>query len=142
LSIFGPDPIHVGDIGKAAAMKLALNQLIASLTASFSLSLGLVLKHGIDVQQFMGIVRESALYAPTYDKKLKRYLAHDYRNPNFPTKHLKKDVDLIIGEAQKCNLQADALQGVQSIIQQALKKGYNDTDYSSLFEAIAPDVSL
>lgn len=141
MTIFGNDPIHAGDVGKAAAMKLALNQLIASLTASFSLSLGLVLKHGIDVEKFMGIVRQSALYAPTYDKKLKRYLEHDYLNPNFPTKHLKKDVDLIIGEAKKCGLQADALKGVQNIIQKAMKRGYSDTDYSSLFEAVAPNVS-
>ena len=139
LNVFGPDPIYIGDVGKAAAMKLALNQLIASLTASFSLSLGLILKHGIDVDQFMTIIRNSALYAPTYDKKLKRYLQHDYSSPNFPTKHLKKDVDLIVRETKNCGLQPDSLQGVQSIIEKALKMNYVDTDYSSIFEAISPD---
>lgn len=138
LSVLGPDPIQVGEVGKAAAMKLALNQLIASLTASFSLSLGLILRHGIDVEQFMRIVRKSALYAPTFDKKLKRYLAHDYSSPNFPTKHLKKDVDLIVEEAEKCGLQPDALRGVQDIIEKALEKGLIETDYSSIFEAVSP----
>lgn len=44
--------------------------------------------------KFMNILRESALYAPTYDKKLQRMLDRDYANPNFPTKHLLKDINL------------------------------------------------
>lgn len=42
----------------------------------------------------MAILRDSALYAPTFDKKLQRMLDRDYANPNFPTKHLLKDVRL------------------------------------------------
>lgn len=44
--------------------------------------------------KFMAILRDSALYAPTFDKKLQRMLDRDYANPNFPTKHLLKDVRL------------------------------------------------
>lgn len=37
------------------------------------------------------IVRKSALYAPTFDKKRRRMLESDFSNPNFPTKDLAKD---------------------------------------------------
>ncbi|MHC4295238.1 MAG: NAD(P)-dependent oxidoreductase, partial [Planctomycetota bacterium] len=46
LRCFGPDPLLIGSVGKAATLKLAMNQLIASLTAGFSLSLGLVQRGG------------------------------------------------------------------------------------------------
>ena len=49
LNIIGNDPQYIGEIGQGATVKLAMNQLIAGLTASFSLSLGLVEKEGIDI---------------------------------------------------------------------------------------------
>ena len=66
----GREPRLIGAVGKAAALKLALNQLIASETLAFALSLGLIRRAGVSVDTFMAILRESALYAPTFDKKL------------------------------------------------------------------------
>ena len=56
------------------------------LQVGFSTSLGLLQRNGADIDKFMGILRGSALYAPTFDKKLQRMLDRDYANPNFPTK--------------------------------------------------------
>lgn len=52
----------------------------------FSASLGLVQRSGADVETFMRILRASALYAPTYDKKLGKMLTEDFGTANFPTK--------------------------------------------------------
>ncbi|HEY9653138.1 MAG TPA: NAD(P)-dependent oxidoreductase [Coleofasciculaceae cyanobacterium] len=141
LKYFGPEPILIGSVGSAAAMKLALNQLIASLTTAFALSLGFVQCQGIEVEQFMEILRESALYAPTFDKKLQQMLQGDYSNPNFPTKHLLKDADLFLSEAESVGLNVSSLEGVRQILQKALKMGLSDADYSSLFSAIQPQQS-
>jgi len=127
---------YVGSLGSAAALKLALNQLIASLTASFGLSLKLVQKFDVDVDQFMSILRESALYAPQYDKKLQNFLNHTYDDPNFPTRHLLKDVDLMLQSSRSQQLETAALEGVRKIITNALEKGFTATDYSSLVEGI------
>jgi 3-hydroxyisobutyrate dehydrogenase len=133
-------PQRIGPVGAAAALKLALNQLIGSLTAAFALSLGFVQQQGGNVDTFMQILRDSALYAPTFDKKLQRMLDHDYANPNFPTKHLLKDVHLFLQEATIANLQVDSLDGVRKILETACDAGLADADYSALFEAIrTPD---
>lgn len=137
LANLGPDPMYIGAVGTASALKLALNQLIASLTAAFGLSLSFVQRQGVDVEQFMTILRQSALYAPTFDKKLSRMLEHTYANPNFPTKHLLKDVDLFIDSATGVNLNVDALTGVRTLVQQAMKQGLAEGDYSAIFEAIS-----
>jgi len=138
LSVFGSEPVHIGAVSKAAALKLALNQLIAALSSSFSLSLGIVLREKIDVEVFMKILRKSAFYAPTFDKKLPLMLSRDFSNPHFPTKHLLKDVRLIIAEAESLGLETEVIEAVRRVIEKTLQAGYTDTDYSSLYSAINP----
>jgi 3-hydroxyisobutyrate dehydrogenase len=129
-------PQLIGPVGAAAALKLALNQLIGSLTTAFALSLGFVQQQGGNVDTFMQILRNSALYAPTFDKKLQRMVDHHYANPNFPTKHLLKDMNLFLQEATIAGLQVDSLEGVRKILETACNAGLADADYSALFEAV------
>jgi 3-hydroxyisobutyrate dehydrogenase len=138
LKVFGENPIHIGEVGKAAAMKLAFNQLIAGLTASFSLSLGLIQEEGVRVEQFMDMLRDSSLYAPTFDKKLVRMLERDYDNPNFPTRHLLKDTELFLDAAAEHGLTAASLEGVRDTVAIAMAKGLADADYSAINEVIHP----
>ncbi|MFB2979238.1 NAD(P)-dependent oxidoreductase [Microseira sp. BLCC-F43] len=138
LQNFGSDPRLIGPVGTAAAVKLALNQLISSLTTAFALSLGFVQNQGVEVEYFMEILRQSALYAPTFDKKLQRMLDRNYANPNFPTKHLLKDTNLFLDAAISVNLNASSLSGVREILEIAQQMGLSNQDYSSLFEAISP----
>jgi 3-hydroxyisobutyrate dehydrogenase len=130
------EPRHIGAIGQAAALKLAMNQLIAGLTATFSLSLGLVRRAGLDVEQFMEVLRGSALYAPTFDKKLDKYLQHDYAGANFPLKHLLKDVRLMQGVMGEAGLDTGLLDAVATAADRAIESGYGDADYSALYEAL------
>jgi 3-hydroxyisobutyrate dehydrogenase len=138
LQCLGRDPRLVGPVGRAAALKLAMNQLIAGLTATFSLSLGLVRAEGIDVEEFMGVVRNSALYAPTFDKKLPKYLSHDYAQTNFPLKHLLKDVRLFRRVAEPLALDSALITTLEAACARAMAQGYGDQDYSAVYEALAP----
>jgi 3-hydroxyisobutyrate dehydrogenase-like beta-hydroxyacid dehydrogenase len=138
LRCLGKEVERVGPVGQAAAMKLALNQLIASLTAGFALSLGLIRAEGVEVEQFMRLLRQSALYAPTFDKKLQKYIDHDYSNPNFPLKHLIKDMDLFKRVAEESGINALIAEAMLSVFVQGQQAGYGEEDYSSLYEAINP----
>lgn len=138
LSVLGTDPRLVGDVGQGAALKLAMNQLIAGLTASFSLSLGLVRAEGLDVEQFMDLLRGSALYAPTFDKKLEKYLGHDYGKANFPLKHLLKDVRLFRHVAESSGTDTAMIATIEAACIRARSQGYGDQDYSALYEAMSP----
>ncbi|MCF8049598.1 MAG: NAD(P)-dependent oxidoreductase [Desulfobacterales bacterium] len=138
LACFGPAPLLIGDVGRAAVLKLAMNQLIASLTAAFCLSLALVRKSGVSTDRFMEILRKSALYAPTFDKKLDRMLAADFSDPNFPTRHLAKDVGLALSAAAASNLDTAGLDGVRRIVEEALHRGLGDADYSAIYSVICP----
>ena len=139
LQNFGAKPLLIGEVGTASAIKLALNQLIASLSTAFALSLGFVERQGADVDIFMQILRQSALYAPTFDKKLQRMRDRNYDNPNFPTKHLLKDTELFINQAQGEGMNISSIEGAKKILEIAITSGFADADYSSLFSAIASD---
>lgn len=133
------EPRFIGPVGKAAALKLALNQLIAAEISAFALSLGIVLRSGIPVEHFMAILRESALFAPTYDKKLPRLLKRDYHQPNFSTRHLLKDVELVSQEAASCGLATNGLEGVRTLLENSVAQGLAEVDYSAVYERINPE---
>ena len=139
LQVLGTAPRYIGETGSAAALKLAMNQLIASLTAGFSLSLGYAIKNGVDTDLFMDTVRESALYAKTYDKKLQKYLHRDFGTANFSTRHLLKDIRLFINDAKAAGLNTDALEGIERITSMTVENGLDLMDYSSIYQVICPD---
>ena len=139
LQALGTTPKYIGETGSAAALKLAMNQLIASLTAGFSLSLGYAIKNGVDTDLFMDTVRESSLYAKTYDKKLDKYLSRDFGKANFSTRHLLKDVRLFIEDAKAAGLNTDALEGIERITSATVDNGMEVMDYSSIYQTICPE---
>ena len=139
LQKLGEEPRLIGKVGSAAALKLALNQLIAALTSGFSLSLGLIQKEGVDLEQFMAILRDSALYAPTFDKKLQRMCDRNFENPNFPTKHLLKDTDLFLQAAESAGLNSVGLAGIRDVIAEAVASQLAELDYSAIYNVITPE---
>jgi len=138
LACFGAEPRHVGTVSQAATLKLAFNQLIAMLSAGFSLSLGMVRRSGLGVDDFMGILRQSPFYAAAFDAKLPNMTRRDFSATLFPTRLLLKDVDLVLAEAGELGLRTDAALGVRRLIEAALEAGHGDDDYSALYQAIDP----
>jgi 3-hydroxyisobutyrate dehydrogenase len=137
LSALGPNPQYIGPVGTATALKLALNQLIGSLTTAFSSSLGLCQHYNVPTDALMQILRQSALYAPTFDKKLDRMLSRNFDNPNFPAKHLLKDIQLFIDAAELSNLNLEAVRAICHLLETTTTHSA-DRDYSVLFETVYP----
>lgn len=138
LHALGSDVRLIGPVGKAAVMKLALNQLIAAEMAAFALSLGLVRQGGVDVDHFMGVLRKSALYAPMFDKKLSRLAKRNYGRPNFSTRHLLKDVELTLAAAETAHLSPGGLPGVRSLLIDTIAMGLGEVDYSAIYDRVDP----
>lgn len=138
LSHFGEQRFYIGEVGQGAAVKLALNQLIASLTAAFSMSLGYLREKNANIDVFMDILRQSAIYAPTFDKKFSKMMDRDFSNPNFPLKLLLKDVGLMLEEFENENIHATPLEGLRKILEEGNLNGDGELDYSALYNSIHP----
>ncbi len=133
LEVLGKHVVHLGEVGKASAMKLAMNMLIATETAAFALALAWAEREGLEIEAMMEILRQSALYAPTFDKKLPRMLARNYADPNFPTRHLAKDIRLFLEEARTLGLRAEPAEAARAWIEEAMAE-FADADYSAIAE--------
>ena len=82
----------------------------------------------------MEVLRPSALYAPTVDKKLERMLSHQYGDPNFSTGLLRKDLLLFLREARLAGVNASALEGLASLLERADGTDLDRGDYCALHE--------
>lgn len=127
---------YLGEVGKAAEIKLALNQMIGSLNAAFGLSIAYLQKRQIPAESFMEILRQSHFYAQTFDRKLPAMLAGNFLPTNFPTKHLLKDMRLFLDESRQQQLNTPMLEGLESLLQQAVASGWAETDYASLYQVL------
>ena len=133
----GHDVRLVGEVGRAAALKLALNQLIGSLTTAFATSLAFVRASGVPTELFLEVLRPSALYAPTFDKKLGRMLEAEYGNPTFPLRLLGKDLRLFARAAREAGLEPVVVDAVLRTVEAAESRGHAEDDYAALAEGIA-----
>jgi 3-hydroxyisobutyrate dehydrogenase len=138
LANFGTTIIHMGEVGKGAAAKLACNQLIASLITSFAMSLAYVRENNLDVEKFMSIIRPSNYYAPAFDRKLNNMINLDFSDTNFPLKHLFKDVNLILNEFSSKNISTSLLEAVKQILNEGIEKNMAEKDYSALYNIVHP----
>ncbi|MEM8807391.1 MAG: NAD(P)-dependent oxidoreductase, partial [Cyanobacteria bacterium P01_G01_bin.38] len=62
----------------------------------------------------------------------------NFANPNFPTKHLLKDMTLFVKAAEAQGIDAIAAESVSQLAGKALALGLADADYSALFAAVNP----
>ncbi len=136
IALYSNKRIVFDAVGQASALKLIFNFMIGALTTSFSAALNAAQENGIDVDQFMGLLRESALYAPTFDKKLNQMMTGQYANPNFPAEHLKKDLKLFGEVAHLSPLATAFVNALSDIAAAAAERQETKLDYSSLHEVV------
>ena len=94
----------------------------------------MVQQAGVPVETFMAILRPSALYAPTFDKKLQRMLNSHYDNLNCSTALLRKDLRLFLEEATAAGKQVSGLQGLDALLEQSSGSPLHDLDHCALHE--------
>jgi 3-hydroxyisobutyrate dehydrogenase len=104
-------------------LKLALNQLIAAEMSAFALSLGLVQRATVPIDTSTAILRENALFAPALEKKLPRLLMRDYKHPSFSSRHLLKDLELLLKEASSYELTASSLEEIRQVLERNIARG-------------------
>lgn len=131
-------PLHVGPVGRAAAFKLALNQILAAEAAALAYSVALVARSGIDVDRFMEVLRTSSLYAPQFEKKLAKMRTRDFWPASFSAGHLAKDVGLAVSEGRRLGLDTVSVEGLSELARKAVETVSPDADYSAIYAVIDP----
>lgn len=129
---------HVGEVGVAAAIKLALHQMSATLFCAFSASVGLIREQGLEVDQFMDFLRASPWYTPMFDQKLPRMLSRDYSGATLAGKHLERELKLFLEEAEDLGINAHHVQSIHELINLCVARGMRDLDFTAVNDVIDP----
>jgi len=133
--LMGKNAVHIGDHGKGSAMKIMINQLLGQSMLAFSESVSLGMAMGLDKKMAIEILLNTPVTAPILDVFRSRIEDEDYE-PNFPLKHLQKDLHLFTDTAFELNQAVPLTNTAKEVYAQAKQKGQGDLDFSSIFKFI------
>lgn len=123
------------DIKKSAYLKLLSNQFIATMIVALSQGLVIAEKAGIPVDVVLEVLENSTLDSKMYQIKGSSIKEENY-TPRFMTKHILKDVKLIIEASMELNIQLPMMEKIKRLFEIAVEQGYSEEDYSSVHKII------
>ena len=136
LEAMGAEIHHVGDIGRAATMKLACNLLVACLTQAFAESFVLARKSGIPFETMMAV-----LHAGPLNCQVLRDAEHTVVNPggraNYFLRHMLKDLNLALELAQQLDVPVPLTATVRQLLSAADNLGRGNDDFGAILEVMA-----
>ncbi|MEX1031450.1 MAG: NAD(P)-binding domain-containing protein [Paenibacillaceae bacterium] len=130
----GKSVYSMGGSGTGTRTKLALNTIVGINIAGFIEGLAIASKSGIDLEAFVELVQSGGAASKVADMKKDKLLDHDF-SPNFPLKHMLKDLQLAGNQATSLQLPTPLLQTVENLYRIAYSKGLGDLDNSALIHA-------
>ena len=133
----GKKVVHMGDVGKGQASKIALNLQIACIYEGFIEGFKVATRLGVDAGKFVELVQNTMVRSGVVDYKGPFVLKRDY-SPNFPLRLMRKDLHLVRDAAQELKMNLRALESVLSVYEDAHKQGLDDLDYAATLALLEP----
>ncbi len=90
--------VHVGEVGQAATVKLAINGLFAAQVAAYSETVGLLERSGLDTSTITELLTALPITSPGLARILGLIATADHA-PNFPIRLVAKDLDYLASTA-------------------------------------------
>jgi 3-hydroxyisobutyrate dehydrogenase-like beta-hydroxyacid dehydrogenase len=134
--------LHIGPLGSASSLKLAMNLNIAGVAQTLCESLTLCRRAGIADDIYFAALARNASRSGVSDLKGPKLRAHDY-SPQFSLKHMAKDLRLALETAAELSLQLDQTRHLKSIYDQGMSAGWSDDDFIGLVRLLGqgPEVT-
>jgi 3-hydroxyisobutyrate dehydrogenase-like beta-hydroxyacid dehydrogenase len=126
--------LHIGQIGTASSLKLAMNLNIALITEALSESLTLARAEGIPDEKFFEALHINVGRSGLSDLKEPKFREKDYA-PQFSLKHMDKDLRLALETAGVLDLPATST--LKSFYDKGMRSGYGEDDFTGLIRLLA-----
>ncbi len=127
--------LHIGPLGTASTLKLAMNLNIAAIAGALHEGLTLCRQNGIADETFFDALHQNVARSGVSDLKETKLLARDY-SAQFSVKHMEKDLRLALETASESGLELPETQAVRSVYQQGLAQDLGDDDFSALIQLL------
>lgn len=136
MEAIGRSSHHVGDVGSAARMKLIVNHALAVNRSGLAEALVVAERAGLDLEQTLGVLRDSAAYSRAIDMWGDRMVAGDHELPNARLRQSHKDSRLMVAHAESLGVRGDYIRLVEATLGDGVANGLGDADNSSTIEVI------
>jgi 3-hydroxyisobutyrate dehydrogenase-like beta-hydroxyacid dehydrogenase len=121
--------LPIGEIGQAAALKIAMNLIAAISISSYAEALSLLDKSGIPLQKIGEVFPSHIAHSPLVDLKVPGMITDDFE-PRFSLKHMFKDVQIALAMAADFGLDLPASAAYAGSAMSGLQNGWGDLDFS------------
>ncbi|MBU1636500.1 NAD(P)-dependent oxidoreductase, partial [bacterium] len=122
---------HMGHVGSAAAMKLAINALMGIQVAAYSEMLGMLTKSGINEKKASELLLSLPVASPVIQRFAPLIQSRLFA-PNFPLKHAGKDLGYALEAATAVGAPAPTTAAVKEIFASAVRQDFGDDDISGI----------
>ncbi|MBP1967579.1 NAD(P)-binding domain-containing protein [Paenibacillus aceris] len=129
----GRKALYLGPSGSGSYAKLAHNTMVGINLVGLAEGLSIASKAGVNLAQFLEIVRSGGANSKMVDLKGDKILNRDFSN-QFSLKLMLKDLLIAQGLASEFKLPTPLLQTTASLFQMGLSKGLGDEDMSSVIQ--------
>ncbi len=136
LEVLGKDVHYVGEVGKAATLKIACNLMLAATVQVFAEFFVLSRKAGIPFETMMEVLHAGPLESPVY-RSAEQTVVNPGGRPNSYLRHMLKDMNLATELARQLEVPLPLTAGVRQILTSAKNLGRGDQDYTSVLEVMA-----
>jgi 3-hydroxyisobutyrate dehydrogenase-like beta-hydroxyacid dehydrogenase len=126
---------YMGEQGKAAAMKLVGNLIVASQLEALGEAMVLATKAGLNPQDVLGVLAVTDFRSPILSGVGAALIKRDF-TPNFALKHLLKDANLIDRFAQDLNSPIPSAAAIRETIKSAVNQGWGEENASAMIKAL------
>jgi 3-hydroxyisobutyrate dehydrogenase-like beta-hydroxyacid dehydrogenase len=125
--------LHIGPLGSASTLKLAMNLNIAGIAMALFESLTLARSQGITDETFFAALRLNASRSGLSDLKEPKLKTRDFR-PQFSVKHMDKDLRLVLETAGALSL--PLARQIKESYEKGKAAGWADDDFIGLIRLL------
>jgi 3-hydroxyisobutyrate dehydrogenase-like beta-hydroxyacid dehydrogenase len=126
--------LHIGAIGTASSLKLAMNMNIALMSEALSESLTLARTEGISDETFFDALHLNVGRSGFSDLKEPKFRGKDYA-PQFSLKHMDKDIRLALETAGDLDL--PTTKALKSFYNKGMEQGLGEDDFTGMIRLVA-----
>jgi 3-hydroxyisobutyrate dehydrogenase-like beta-hydroxyacid dehydrogenase len=127
--------MHVGPLGSASTLKLAMNLNIAGIGQTLCESLALCRAAGIPDDIYFTALAPNVARSGVSDLKEPKLRNHDYR-AQFSLKNMAKDIRLALETSAEFSLPLEQTAHLQDIYEQGITAGWSDDDFIGLMRLL------
>jgi 3-hydroxyisobutyrate dehydrogenase-like beta-hydroxyacid dehydrogenase len=128
------NPVHVGPIGSAAVLKLAVNSVLYGLNQAVAEAVALAEKSGVAPDTALDVMAKGAAGAPMLTYRREQYLHPDEAPISFTVDLARKDLALALEHARRTGAPTDQLERTKDLMEALIDRGFGAQDMAYVME--------